>query len=330
MDCESRHDLIIQLVLGTLPQDEAMEVRADIERCPVCAAFAEETRISLGALAASLKPLAPSPDVKQRLMERVRPATSMAMPMPSAAGGGTRGSSRFAWLLAAAAVLAVGIGATLFVRNTRQAADADRLALTRTHQDELGLRVAALAEAQQRSDDLAAELNVRETDLGKVAADLDAARELADARLEQIEQLADRLATEESLAAALRGELELSELVVAALQGQDAVFISLSNTPDAEADESARILLDPSANRWYLFTVGLPPLPADRIYQFWFIKDGTPVPVNTFAVNDEGRGLLYGEIPTDIGDYQLAGITAEPAGGSPAPTTPVRILGSLH
>ena len=128
----------------------------------------------------------------------------------------------------------------------------------------------------------------------------------------------------------MQGELAETRQIVAALQSGGAVFVSLNPTDAAGAGETARVLLDPSAGKWYLFTENLPDLPEDRTYQFWLVDaDTAPASAGLFTVGPDGRGLLSGEIPANLSDFEAAAITPEPAGGSDAPTGEIRLLADL-
>jgi len=69
-------------------------------------------------------------------------------------------------------------------------------------------------------------------------------------------------------------------------------------------------------------------LPAGRAYQVWFIVGGKAVPSVTFRPDSAGRALLR-DVPLPAGAVAATAITQEPAGGSPAPTTPVLFVGKL-
>ncbi len=71
---------------------------------------------------------------------------------------------------------------------------------------------------------------------------------------------------------------------------------------------------------------GLPLLDESQQYQLWLIRDGVRTSGGVFSVYDEGYGLLKIDAPDPLISYQAAGITIEPAGGSPGPTGE-RVLG---
>lgn len=79
-----------------------------------------------------------------------------------------------------------------------------------------------------------------------------------------------------------------------------------------------------------LFSVkDLPPL-ENGTYQGWLIRENEdPVSIGVFDIGEDGTGFLIFEVDEPIGSYDLLGITAEPEGGSPAPTTDPVLAGQL-
>jgi anti-sigma-K factor RskA len=95
----------------------------------------------------------------------------------------------------------------------------------------------------------------------------------------------------------------------------------VSLTPSEVApDASGELRFDPAGGAATLEVWRLPPLPADRQYQLWLIRDGERDSGAVFSVNDNG----WAELPIDQAqspeDFTGLGITIEPAGGSPGPT----------
>ena len=75
-----------------------------------------------------------------------------------------------------------------------------------------------------------------------------------------------------------------------------------------------------------LCVYGMPALPSDKAYQLWLIKDGKRESGGVFQVSANGFGFLMVKPAHPLTDYSSVGITIEPIGGSPAPTSP-RVLG---
>jgi anti-sigma-K factor RskA len=74
----------------------------------------------------------------------------------------------------------------------------------------------------------------------------------------------------------------------------------------------------------------LKPLPSGQAYQLWFIEDGKPVPSVTFKPEPSGHAKVEGVTVPTAGELSAAAITVEPEGGSPQPTSPILLLGSLQ
>lgn len=67
-----------------------------------------------------------------------------------------------------------------------------------------------------------------------------------------------------------------------------------------------------------LVAVDLGDAPEDRDYQLWLMRDGKPVPAETF---DAGGGVVIVESTQQLDDFDGAAVTVEPEGGSEQPTT---------
>lgn len=79
-----------------------------------------------------------------------------------------------------------------------------------------------------------------------------------------------------------------------------------------------------------LYGFNLPASAKGRAYQLWMIEDGKPVPSVLFAPGTDGHSLVEKiTMPTDASGLQALAVTDEPAGGSPAPTTPILLLASI-
>ncbi|HET7477841.1 MAG TPA: anti-sigma factor [Dermatophilaceae bacterium] len=107
------------------------------------------------------------------------------------------------------------------------------------------------------------------------------------------------------------------------LQAQDA-----RRYPTTVQDGVATIVRSASLGRAVLVAEKLPALPADKVYELWLQRaDGTFAPAGLVPKTgaDEVVQPLTGDARTALG----AGITVEPAGGSPQPTTKPIVLVSF-
>ena len=78
-----------------------------------------------------------------------------------------------------------------------------------------------------------------------------------------------------------------------------------------------------------LCVYGMPTLEEGKTYQLWLIRNGVRESGGLFTVSADGFGLLVLQHGRPLSDYSGAGVTVEPAGGSPAPTSPRLIGGNL-
>ncbi|MFN8470689.1 MAG: anti-sigma factor [Anaerolineae bacterium] len=92
-----------------------------------------------------------------------------------------------------------------------------------------------------------------------------------------------------------------------------------------------RFYLAPDSHRGVLVVADMPPLSPDRDYQLWLIRpDGVRESGGTFRVDSGGYGTLLVQAPQPMHQYTGVGVTSEPTGGSPSPTTPRLIGGSFQ
>jgi anti-sigma-K factor RskA len=94
--------------------------------------------------------------------------------------------------------------------------------------------------------------------------------------------------------------------------------------PAAQADSNARaeIVWDPDMRVAILYAQSFPVLTADRVYQLWLTRNGVRRSGGMFTVDTDGTGMLIFPIDEPLDGLDSMGITPEPAGGSPGPTSP--------
>jgi len=113
---------------------------------------------------------------------------------------------------------------------------------------------------------------------------------------------------------------------------QVAAMAALAKAPGviltaSEEGYGRGVLFRPADGEVSLLCVwGMPSLPQGQAYQVWLISGQERASGGTFRVTDEGYGVLFIKPPDSLQDYDGLGITVEPAGGSPGPTTP-RVMG---
>lgn len=73
----------------------------------------------------------------------------------------------------------------------------------------------------------------------------------------------------------------------------------------------------------------LPPLDPQMTYQLWLVRGDDRVSAGLFTVNADGNAQYLFNTDQPISAFEAIGVTSEPAGGSPAPTSPPVVLGQL-
>lgn len=135
------------------------------------------------------------------------------------------------------------------------------------------------------------------------------------------------------LAQALRGEPApetrvASDLLRDLLADPQSVIWSIAGTAEAP-QASARFVVSHNRRDGVIVTNGLDRPGSGKLYQVWLLRGGQPVPNALFMVNRTGIGAGVVHANDPWGDFDTIAITPEPVGGSPAPTGPIVLAGSL-
>jgi anti-sigma-K factor RskA len=87
-----------------------------------------------------------------------------------------------------------------------------------------------------------------------------------------------------------------------------------------------KVWTDPRTGKGMLMAKGLPAVDAGHCFQVWLTRDDQRISAG--ILYPVGNGVYYTvlQAPGPVTDYQRVGVTIEPAGGSPGPTTP-RVVG---
>jgi anti-sigma-K factor RskA len=91
---------------------------------------------------------------------------------------------------------------------------------------------------------------------------------------------------------------------------------------------SATVLWDTQKNRWVV-TASLPPPPAGKVYQLWFITPGANVKAGLLRTDPTGRSFTDIDVPSSVKRITATAITLEPESGSEQPTMPLLALGKV-
>ena len=135
----------------------------------------------------------------------------------------------------------------------------------------------------------------------------------------QVETLQAQLST-------LQGQSDTARQTIDILAADDLARIDLKGQPSAPSSTGRAYW---SASRGLLFSaVNLPPLPAGRVYQLWYVTAAAPVSAALVTPDAAGRYTLISQAPAGVTPTAFA-LTIEPAGGLPAPSGAFYLLGAL-
>ena len=132
--------------------------------------------------------------------------------------------------------------------------------------------------------------------------------------------------------AELAARVEEQALVVRLLNDPRAAHsLTGSADPYTAGGPAGYIYADPGSNVALILTYYLPQLPPDQAYQLWLVApDGTRDSGGLFRPDANGSAQFLVRAPAPFAKYRAVGVTVEPAGGSPGPTSPRVIGGNLQ
>ena len=128
--------------------------------------------------------------------------------------------------------------------------------------------------------------------------------------------------------AQLEVQISRNQDYIVTLTSPDVRVVNLAGQ-GTNVQARGRIFWDVARKKWLMHVHNLPPVPADKAYELWFVpKKGNPVRAAVF--NTEGRGSAELDITVPEGlDLSAAAVTTEPAGGTDLPTGPFALLGAM-
>lgn len=135
----------------------------------------------------------------------------------------------------------------------------------------------------------------------------------------QLATLSTTLNQQQDELAARNSELERTRRERELLSSPEAHASELAGTP-AAVSARARLVFDARTGEAMLIAMNLPPAPAGKAYQLWFIADGKPLPGSVFTTDAQGRAEMHEQIPTAGRRAQIFAVTLEPASGVQSPT----------
>ncbi len=133
----------------------------------------------------------------------------------------------------------------------------------------------------------------------------------------------------------LSGQIQDATAILAQLQNntfsvRNAESLELVQLSNENNNSFAMIMWDKDSTTGLIYTRDFPELQTGKVYQLWLANDEGRISGGTFTVTPDGEGALIFTAPVTIGDYDRAGVTEEPEGGSPGPTSPAVVSGTLQ
>jgi anti-sigma-K factor RskA len=133
--------------------------------------------------------------------------------------------------------------------------------------------------------------------------------------------------TEQQLASATR-DADRAQLRLAVLTAPDMKQVDLAGQSPAPRAAGRAFL---SRSNGLLFAASqLPPLPAGRTYQVWFLTPGSPVSAGLIEPDQNGRATAAFDVPSAAAAPTGVAVSIEPSGGVAAPTGAIYLAGPLH
>jgi len=149
-------------------------------------------------------------------------------------------------------------------------------------------------------------------------------------REKDVASLQSELKQEQQRFAALQDDLVKKTELLNVLQAR-RVDVVVMNGLDVNPRGYGKIIWDPERRTAILQISNLPPVPSDKDYQLWLIKDKKPISAGVFALTQaEGDGFFKIEnlAETDKKSIGAFAVTLEPKGGVPQPTGQMYLLGT--
>jgi len=124
-----------------------------------------------------------------------------------------------------------------------------------------------------------------------------------------------------------QGELQRARDIVSTLTATDAMRVTLV-AAKAPPQPQGRAIYDRGRSSLIFLANNMPPLPDKKAYELWLIPtQGAPIPAGVFKPDAHGSATVVNPpVPKDVQAKAFA-ITVENEEGSPAPTSPILMVG---
>lgn len=280
--------------LGALEAEDARSLETHLAACAECRAELDEWRATTAALAYAAERVEPSVLLRARILENVREQPTSSSVKVEAGNDGSGGGD------------AASIAPSNVVAITQQ--PRSRMLSPAWKYGAIAASIAFMA-ALVSLFVLLNRHRAMETEIARLAT-----------RLNQLQgELARERESKELIATRAEQDIQmLTSANITTLKGTEAA-------PQA----SARIAYDPNTGRAMLMADNLPPAPAGKAYQLWFIAGNKPLPGAVFTPDARGHAEVRDQAPAEGRDTTIFAVTLEPSSGVTAPTGDKYLLGAV-
>ncbi|MCS7061687.1 MAG: anti-sigma factor [Anaerolineae bacterium] len=360
----TQEEKIALYALGALEADEAEALRRELADSPELQELLARDRVVATLILASVEPVQPSPDLKQRLMEQINDswaaesvidssASEPAMSTGSAGAavlsprrilrkarteGFTPSFTRLrderprrtwpVWVLSglsmAATVVALAVAIVLAIRLGQSETEASAL---RQQVAQLHIEAGAI---QKSRDEATARILQLERDLTQLRSTLAQAQQALDRSRAESQQLGEDIAALRAVVAEKEAALTQAQTELSVLLQPNVRVAVLPGVAGTFRNATVTVFYAPQSTTAYLSVTNLPSLPPDQTYQVWLINRNQRLPSTVFNTDASGTSRLIVQSAQPFSAFQNIGVTVEPAGGSqtPNPAGPI-VLGRL-
>ena len=290
---EDYREMIAAHALGSLEAAEARELESHLATCAECRAELDAWQDVSASLVYAAPLAEPSAELRSRILESVRAEGAKSS---SSVAGKDNGKVKADVVKSSATESNVVPFERPARRTWRAASMVGRIAASLAF---IAL-VASLILLWNRN-------NAMQQEMARVA--------------DQLEQAQGELRREREV---LAREREARELI----SSPEARIMSLAGTEMATSAR-AKFVYDRKTGRAMLMADDLPPAPAGKAYQLWFIAEGKPpMPGQVFNTNAAGHAEMRDLLPEEARGATTFAVTLEPSNGVPAPTGPMYLKGT--
>jgi len=327
MDCREVEESYGAYLLGALEKRDREKVEAHIARCASCSVELREDAHAVTYLANAVPQVVAPARVKAGLMARIDAAPDKGLLESPAASLRRLGAAlvRPSWTMAGAyagATAAAVIAIVSIVWLNDLAGDTQvlqRQAEIRAQQSDV-----AMANVEQRLD----EVESTQSEMAQKVETVANVGTRLDAVIAEQTALASQVQTVSTSGTEIMGMLKEARYLTYMAAAPDTAVNMIG--PEEPAGQTRGMMLIAPSRTWGLLAVlELPPLPEGKVYQAWLIDGNEIVNAGVFVVDETGYGQTIVHFVGSPDRFENIGITVEPKGGSPFPTSETVLLGDF-